>query len=79
MISAVAVHSEGIHLGTISSISKSRLFFAFPVCHEAGIRNIGTTVSTSIEVILSAVEIRNEKYLYDIYFNFHSVTRFANI
>ena len=61
MISAVAVHSEGIHLGKISSISKSHLFFAFPVCHEAGIRNIGTSVSISAELILSAVKIQNEK------------------
>ena len=72
MISVIADHNAEITWVKIFSISMSSLFFAFLVCHEAGIRNIGTSVSTSVEVILSTVEIRNEINLYDIYFDFHS-------
>ena len=61
MISAIADHNAEFTWVKISSTSMSSLFFAFPACHEAGIRNIGTSVSTCIEVILSAVKIQNEK------------------
>ena len=61
MISAIADHNAEFTWVKISSTSMSSLFFTFPVCHEAGIRNIATSVSTSVEVILSAVELPNEK------------------
>ena len=77
MISAVAVHSKGIHLGKISSISKSRLFFTLPVCHEAGIWTIDPSVSACIEVVLSEVELWNMKLrnLWYLYLEMCSDTR----
>ena len=57
MISAMADHNEGFTWVKISSTSMSRSFFALPVCQEAGMRNMGTSVSTYINVNLSAVEI----------------------
>ena len=70
MISAIADHNKGFTWVKISLISMSTSFFAFPVCHEADIRNIGTSVSTSFEVILSAVKIRNEKVSIQYLFQF---------
>ena len=45
------------------SNSKSCLFFTTPVCHEAGIWNIDISVSTCVEIVLSAVELRNIKVI----------------
>ena len=47
----------------LSSNLQEYSFFASPVCHEAGIWNIDTSVSTCIEVVLSEVELRNRKVL----------------
>ena len=57
----MAVHSEGSTWARFLSTSKSRSFFTSPVCHEAGIWNIDTFVSTSDEVVLSEVELQNIK------------------
>ena len=42
-------------------MSKNNSFLASPVCHEAGIWNIDTSVSTYVEVVLSEVELQNIK------------------
>ena len=70
MISAIVDHSGGLTWVKISSTSMSSSFFTFPVCHEVGIRNIGTSVSTCVEVNLSALKIQNEKVSIQYLFQF---------
>ena len=60
-MSALVVYSNRIYLGKISFQLQELFILHFSVCHEAGIWNFDTSVSTCIEVVLSAVELQNMK------------------